>query len=204
MNKELIENKDYSQIITTGQTKLEDFIGVFNNVMSDTVCDLILNEYESSDEWQNTKIEGAKVDKSVKNCMNIGISQYNTIQKNREIRKKIDKLIHNSIGEVIYLYKKIFPAFNIEIDTGYELLRYNEGEFYIQHTDSFKDQQRSLACSIQLNDDYDGGEFGFFNRDVIIRSQKGSVTVFPSNFMYPHEIMPVIRGTRYAIITWLI
>jgi hypothetical protein len=26
--------------------------------------------------------------------------------------------------------------------------------------------------------------------------------MFPSNFMYPHAIKPVLSGTRYSIITW--
>ena len=26
--------------------------------------------------------------------------------------------------------------------------------------------------------------------------------MFPSTFMYPHEVMPVTKGTRYSIITW--
>jgi predicted 2-oxoglutarate/Fe(II)-dependent dioxygenase YbiX len=84
------------------------------------------------------------------------------------------------------------------------LLRYREGEFYTQHTDSFKEQQRSLSCSIQLNEDYEGGEFALFDREMMIRTSPGSAIVFPSNFMYPHEIMPVIKGTRYSIITWLV
>jgi predicted 2-oxoglutarate/Fe(II)-dependent dioxygenase YbiX len=84
------------------------------------------------------------------------------------------------------------------------LLRYEEGNFYIEHTDSFKAQQRSLSCSLLLNHDYDGGEFAFFNRQMMIKSKKGSVIMFPSNFMFPHEIMEVTKGTRYSIITWLV
>jgi predicted 2-oxoglutarate/Fe(II)-dependent dioxygenase YbiX len=34
--------------------------------------------------------------------------------------------------------------------------------------------------------------------------KKGSVLMFPSNFMYPHEILEVTKGTRYSIITWFL
>ena len=37
-----------------------------------------------------------------------------------------------------------------------------------------------------------------------IKLKKGDAIMFPSNFMYPHEIMPVTQGTRYSIITWFI
>ena len=34
--------------------------------------------------------------------------------------------------------------------------------------------------------------------------EKGDALMFPSNFMYPHEVMPVTKGTRYSIITWFV
>jgi predicted 2-oxoglutarate/Fe(II)-dependent dioxygenase YbiX len=55
-----------------------------------------------------------------------------------------------------------------------------------------------------LNDEYEGGEFAFFDREIIIRGGKGSIVMFPSNFMFPHEVMPVTSGTRYSIITWYV
>ena len=26
--------------------------------------------------------------------------------------------------------------------------------------------------------------------------------MFPSSFMYPHEVMPVTKGTRYSLVVW--
>ncbi len=201
--EEIKKNKNYSPIIMTSQTKLEDFIQVFDDVMSEDICDLILNEYQNSDEWDDTMVAGG-LNKDIRNCTQIQISTDDTILKNYQTRKNIDDLILDSVSNIIEIYSNICPHFKIDVDTGYQLLRYREGEFYTQHTDSFKSEQRSLSCSIQLNEDYDGGEFAFFDREVMIRSKKGSAIVFPSNFMYPHEIMPVISGTRYSIITWLV
>ena len=75
---------------------------------------------------------------------------------------------------------------------------------YKQHTDSFKDRPRAVSCSFILNDEYEGGEFAFFNREAVYKLKKGSCIMFPSNFMYPHEIMPVTHGTRYSIVTWFV
>jgi len=202
-NQKKQDNITYSPIIMSSQTKLEEFIKVFDDVMSEDVCDLILNEYMNSGEWAPTTIASG-IDKNIRSCTEIELSKSEIIEKNIDRRTNIDNLIHNSVSEIIQIYSNICPFFNVNIDTGYQLLKYEEGEFYTQHTDSFIEQQRSLSCSIQLNEDYDGGEFAFFDRDMMIRSKKGSAIVFPSNFMYPHEIMPVIKGTRYSIITWLI
>jgi len=84
------------------------------------------------------------------------------------------------------------------------LLRYQEGEFYTEHTDHFLQNPRIVSCSFALNDDFEGGEFGFFDRKIIYKLSKGSALMFPSNFLYPHEIMPITKKIRYSIITWFI
>ena len=196
--------KKYSPILIKPTSKLEDFVQVFDNVLSPENCNLILNEYKNSSEWANTRTGDGEISKNIRNCMEISISQDFTINKNLDVRKNLDNIVFESVRKVISNYNDIIPTFRIDIDTGYQLLRYKEGEFYTQHTDSFKEQQRSLSCSLQLNEDYDGGEFALFDREIMIRTKPGSAIVFPSNFMYPHEIMPVIKGTRYSIITWLV
>jgi predicted 2-oxoglutarate/Fe(II)-dependent dioxygenase YbiX len=202
---EVVESsKKYSTILIKPVSKLEDFIQVFDNVLSPENCNLILNEYQNSSEWLDTRIQDGKISKNLRNCTEISISAQPILEKNFNVRKNLDNVIFESLRNIITNYNNLIPTFSVEIDTGYQLLRYKEGEFYTQHTDSFKEQQRSLSCSIQLNEDYEGGEFAFFDREIMIRTKPGSAIVFPSNFMYPHEIMPVIKGTRYSIITWLV
>lgn len=196
--------KKCSPMLVKPVSKLEDFIQVFDDILSPENCNLILNEYKNSLEWEDTTVGSGEVSKNIRNCTEIPISSHHILEKNFEVRKDIDDVIFESVKNVISNYSNLIPTFKVDIDSGYQLLRYKEGEFYIQHTDSFKEQQRSLSCSIQLNEDYDGGEFAFFDREVMIRTKPGSAIVFPSNFMYPHEIMPVIKGTRYSIITWLV
>ena len=193
-----------SPILIKPASKLEDFVQVFDNVLSPENCNLILNEYKNTSEWEDTITGGGNVTKNIRNCMEIPISFQHSLERNFDVRKNLDDIIFESVRKVIDNYKDLIPQFRIDIDTGYELLRYREGEFYTQHTDSFKEQQRSLSCSFQLNEDYEGGEFALFDREMMIRTKPGSAIVFPSNFMYPHEIMPVIKGTRYSIITWLV
>jgi len=184
---------------------LEDYIITLDNMMPDELCDLILNEYGNSIDWFPTTVgpEGS-LNRNIRNADTVCISLDNIIARNQELRKAIDSDVFVVANNSIRKYNEIFPEAKIEQDSGYELLRYNEGQFYIQHTDSFKMRPRAVSCSIALNDDYEGGEFAFFGREIKIKLKKGSVLLFPSNFMYPHEIMPVTKGTRYSIITWFI
>jgi hypothetical protein len=206
VSEEKIEETTTSStpIVYSSTATLDSFIKVYNNIVPEDLCDDLLKEYVDSDDWSPTRLSGGRVDDQVRSCNVIALSHQFIIQKNPEIRSNIDKKLFESASLAMKSYHNDFNNFAIEIDTGYELLRYQEGQFYLQHTDSFKEQQRSVSCSFQLNDDYEGGEFAFFDREVMIRAPKGSAIMFPSNFMYPHEIMPVTKGTRYSIITWFV
>ena len=37
-----------------------------------------------------------------------------------------------------------------------------------------------------------------------LNKDKGSAVVFPSNFMFPHEVEKVTSGVRYSIMTWIL
>jgi Rps23 Pro-64 3,4-dihydroxylase Tpa1-like proline 4-hydroxylase len=183
---------------------LEEYIFTLDNIVPEELCDRILEEYRDCNLWNATMVGDGTVDNKIRNCDVINISDNKSLQENFEIRKKLDEDFYVCASNAINEYRKVFPDVASEMDTGYDLLRYNQGQFYIQHTDSFKKQQRSVSCSFLLNDDYEGGEFAFFDREIIIKGGKGSIVMFPSNFMFPHEIMPVISGTRYSIITWYV
>ena len=187
---------------------LKDYIVVMNNIIPPPVVDTILNEYKDSDDWVNAGTGGGeRLD--IRNCKTIGLSLDLIIQKNQETRKKIDAAIYSVSAQAVKEYMRNMPklpdnAYVASKDTGYELLEYKTGGFYKEHLDFSENTPRSISCSFILNDDYEGGEFAFFNRELTYKLKKGSCIMFPSNFMYPHEIMPVTSGTRYSIITWFV
>jgi predicted 2-oxoglutarate/Fe(II)-dependent dioxygenase YbiX len=182
---------------------LSDHIVVIENAVTPALCDAVLDEYKNCNDWVDAIVEGG-LDTNVRNCQTIGVSFNNIIEKNQETRKKIDMYLFVSASNAIRKYNEKFDDCKIQEDSGYDLLKYKVGGHYIQHVDSFKDRPRTVSCSFILNDDYEGGEFAFFDRKLKYKLKKGSCIMFPSNFMYPHEIMPVTSGTRYSIITWFI
>jgi predicted 2-oxoglutarate/Fe(II)-dependent dioxygenase YbiX len=184
--------------------KLESYIYIVKNALSLNFCDEILNQFKNSNEWEDTVVGSGKVEKDIRNCETIIISYPHIIQKNSEVRHKLDNAVFDGASKCIQEYNAKFPHCKIEEDSGYELLKYPEGCFYIQHTDSFKARPRAVSCSFILNDDFEGGEFAFFDREFKYKLEKGDAIIIPSNFMYPQEVMPVTKGTRYSIITWFI
>jgi len=183
--------------------QLKDYILLVPDIIPNELCDSVLAEYKDCDHWFNATISDGE-NLNIRNCQTIGISFQVVIEKNKEIRQKIDQDLFSCAAKAIQEYRKTFIKCNIEEDSGYDLLKYDVGSFYTTHTDSFKDRPRAVSCSFALNDNFDGGEFAFFDRELVYKLKKGSCIMFPSNFMYPHEIMPVTSGTRYSIITWFV
>jgi len=40
-------------------------------------------------------------------------------------------------------------------------------------------------------------------KDKEIKFKKGELVIFPSNFLYPHEVKLVTKGTRYTYVSWV-
>lgn len=205
-------NKKYSEVTEQKTTSnnfsdkpLKDFIKVFDNALDPAACEIILNEYKNSSEWKET-LTGSGHDPNSRNCSAIPISFQDCINRNPEIRQQIDQSLFECVSSCIQKYSEETIKGDLEIkeDSGYELLRYFEGQFYVEHTDSFKESPRAITFILSINDDYEGGEISFFNRELTYKLKQGSCIMFPSNFMYPHEIRPILKGTRYSIITWLV
>lgn len=186
------------------QMGLEDYIVEFENVLDAKLCKEIIKEYGKSDFWRPSSVGTGQVARDVRNVDSIYISNPNLIKMNEQVRKSLDDRVFEGAGKAIRLYNEKFPLCRIQKDSGYDLLKYTKGQFYVQHCDSFYTHPRAVSCSFALNDNYEGGEWAFFNQKIKIKPKVGSVIMFPSSFQYPHEILTVTKGTRYAIITWFL
>jgi predicted 2-oxoglutarate/Fe(II)-dependent dioxygenase YbiX len=182
---------------------IRDYIVVVKEALPFELCDATLNEYANTNEWLDTHTKGGVL-KDIRSAMTILMSTDQVIAINEQVRRDLDSKLFQYANISIRKYNERFEFAHIEQDSGYELLRYEQGQFYTEHVDSFKDMPRAVSCSFALNDDYGGGEFAFFGGQIKIKLPKGAALLFPSNFMYPHQILPVTNGTRYSIITWFI
>lgn len=170
-------------------TKLDQAIIIFPNVVSSIICDEIVNTYRDTELWEDSHFYSKE--QGIRTCNEIRIPV-----------SESDTDIFNVVTECLSEYNKVFMT-TATTDEGYTLLRYREDQCITDHMDDTTGLGRVLSCSILLNDDFTGGEFSFWGGEKIISPKKGSVVMFPSNFMYPHKILPVKDGTRYSVITWL-
>lgn len=185
--------------------ELSKYIILIKDALSPELCKKIILEYKDSNEWRHSTVGSeSTLAPDIRGAHIISISAEEALQKNSDIRKLLDQEIHQGLTEAIQMYKMqlVDPEIGITIDTGYDLLRYSDSAGYTQHIDNFTTFPRTVSCSILLNDEFNGGEFFFFNKAYSVKLTAGSMLFFPSNFLFPHGVAPVTNGTRYSIVTW--
>lgn len=181
--------------------KLSDFIIVTEPLLSKETANKILTVTEGIT-WRVPKDNGDYN----RTCTTFPISsavvgKYPVPEGKLDLVKWADETLLSAVQKALRDYKQKYPRVNTASDTGFDLLRYETGQFIGDHID---DQiPRVLTMSIALNDDYTGGEFRFW-KEQVVPLPFGCAIIFPPNFMFPHEILPVISGTRYSMITWFI
>ena len=115
--------------------------------------------------------------------------------------------ITKEIEKLYLFYRSKFPRMKSSKINQIDLLKYSVGGRYKIHTDHYTTTSRHLSIIINLNDGYEGGDLIFTDQKEKeikrLKLNRGSVVFFPSNFMYPHSIEPITKGTRYSIISWL-
>ena len=82
-------------------------------------------------------------------------------------------------------------------------IKYGPGEHFNEHLDNGATYSCAVSLVAYLNDDYEGGELYFRTWGLTIKPKAGDLYIFPSNYMYPHQAMPVTSGTKYTIATML-
>jgi len=89
---------------------------------------------------------------------------------------------------------------------GYNLLRYQPGEFFDTHVDVVRGHPTYVGRQISVvafcNQGFKGGELYFPRQRVKIEPEAGAVVLFPSAYTHPHASLPVGEGTKYSVVTW--
>ena len=82
------------------------------------------------------------------------------------------------------------------------LHKYNIGDKFSKHIDLSKGfENRRYNLGIQLNDDYEGGEYVCWNdknEEIILSKKQGTALVY--HCRVPHEIKEITNGSRWSIV----
>ena len=83
--------------------RLEDFIHVEENVISDELCRQIIEEYDEEDDWKPGTINDYEINEYRK-CEVVYLSQEETLERNLKTRKRIDDRLFDIITNHLKKY----------------------------------------------------------------------------------------------------
>jgi len=124
-------------------------------------------------------------------------------------KQAFNNIVANKIYNVLDIIEKDY-CFNIynmplpPIHEPYYILKYTKNNFFDNHIDATFTHPRVVSLLYYLNSDYEGGEIEFPELGILYKPESNDVLVFPSNFIYMHNVHPIKNGTRYVIVTWLL
>lgn len=115
-----------------------------------------------------------------------------------EAKRYITIMITNYI---LYIRnKKISPDFNndcLQSTNNIRILKYEKGQCIKDHVDI--DLYNRASCTLNLNENYEGGEFRIFDGQIKESFKTGDAMLFPAEPIWIHGTEPITKGTRYCI-----
>ena len=134
------------------------------------------------------------------------INSKQVFQKGYEIYKaKNTKLLVELRKNIYFEMRKVFKLKEINPEKGLNNFHKIVGKLSNKDLNS---KRKKLIANVTKKINFGEIIFKTFEEFLVnnlaFPKKKGSAIIFPSNFMYPHEIMPVKSGTRFSIITWVV
>ena len=167
-------------------------------------CKYFIDVYEKNFKYCNTessyKFETKQFEEDNFKCINLtslSLKNKNFIKPLELAKRYINIMITNY---VLHIKKNICPTFdNIPIKNSHNIriLKYEKGQFIKDHSDVYRDIRAS--CTLNLNEDYKGGEFRFFDGQIKHSFKTGDAMIFPAEPIWIHGTEPITKGTRYSI-----
>ena len=185
-------------------TELKHYIFHQKNYIDNDFCNKIIEELEDINFEKHNFYHPTTGDYIIRS----GDQELSHSWEDTPSKNKLTKKLWNPINN----YRKFLNMPWFDTWRGYTSVRFNKYELnkkmalHCDHIHDMFDGERKgvpiLSVLGVLNNDFEGGEFIMFD-DHEIKFDKGDVVIFPSNFLYPHKVEPVTKGTRYSYISWV-
>jgi len=187
---------------------IHNYICVFDNVLPENILKYFF-KYCKQINYKKAKVLGD--DKGNKDVVNEKIRKTLWCDMNFLNDKSLTKVHWSNFLTYTFSifcrdYQKIYDIKNPTNIIDIQILKYLPGGHYLFHTDDAPGVHRTLSCVFFVNDNYEGGDLIFAYRNskkqTKIEKKKNRLVIFPSNFLYPHSVKPVISGERYSVVAW--
>ena len=189
---------------TFKEIKPNTFIYERPNTIPKDWCDEIVRRFEAQPEHHKKGVIGQQggLDTGIKRTMDMVISD-------KDDWSDIDQVFFRCMGAAMQEMKQSFPFFTGPFkDLGYQIQRYQPGEFYHWHVDggSHDFADRQLVAIWYLNDVplEAGGATQFLYQDVSVQPEAGKMVLFPPFWTHEHRAQELTAGVKYIATTWVV
>jgi predicted 2-oxoglutarate/Fe(II)-dependent dioxygenase YbiX len=184
-------------------SQLKDYVKIYEDFYEEVFCEKIVADIKNV-HWQTHAFYDPtkNISKSFDNELSVS---YENVPLKKELDTKIWSVISHYVNQDMGYMKDWFSGWS-----GYSFSRFNrydpstQMKIHCDHISSLFDGERKgipiLTVLGALNDEYEGGELILCGEQIKLNT--GDVIVFPSNFLYPHEVKPVKSGVRYSFVSW--
>ena len=173
------------------------------NFLTYEECDKLISEFEKrkdegySENGLDYKTNQQKISNYKVVPLNFQTDSFNFIKQKTKLA--IDTWI-NYLEQPQYFFTHLLKN-NLKYSHNYRIMKYKTGSEIHPHSDHGSGIYGSI--SFNLNDDYEGGVFTYFNGKYPIELKKGDALIFPADYFWVHEVTPVTKGTRYSLNSFL-
>lgn len=187
------------------ELKPNSFIFAFDGALPDFLCDDMVERFEQHRHEQYEGRVGSEVGEnmSLKKTTDLVVS-------GKAHWNDVDNNLFRSLGLAIRGFQKEYEFFaNMQQfkDMGYNLQRYQPGEYYHWHVDADNPQlaNRQLVALWYLNDVEvgQGGETEFIHQGIKVKPEKGKLILFPPFWTHQHRAVTLQEGAKYIATTWI-
>jgi len=183
---------------------ITSYIKHFPNALNKSTAQLVVDHYYKNAPWRKSSF-ATNTGLSPASSKKVLMNEY-WIKKGDMYYDDLKKSFRHMVIEYCKIHSKIIP----ERFTDFRLNHYSEGGFMKNHIDNIHHSHGQkfgyphITALMFLNDNYEGGEIVLCDGVYEPQKKQGSGIVFPSNFMFPHEVKKVIKGHRYSLMTWIL
>ena len=189
--------------------KINNFIGVYDNYITEQECNKAIKLYENQNKFNNTldriNFENApilqKQDKQFfagENNIDVWWEDLKPIMLNFDLAwtHYIQQTgAKESYGQSKFVYTRLKIQKTLPTE-GYHV-------WHIEHGATFEMQSRAFVFTIYLNDVEEGGETEFLHFSQRVKPKKGRIVIWPAAFPYLHRGNPPLSGEKYILTSWM-
>jgi len=187
---------------------IKNFIGVYDNYITEQECNKAIKLYEDQNKFNNT-------------INRIGFEKASVLQKQDQQYFAMPDNINvwwESLKPMMVNFDLAWNHYikNVGADDAYGVPFHftdlkiqktlpTEGYhvWHIEHGKGYENEPRAFVFSIYLNDVDEGGETEFLHFSKRVKPKTGRIVIWPAGFPYVHRGNSPLSGEKYILTSWM-